>query len=165
MYSVQHYVIVCQWLATDQWISPDIPVSSTNKTDHHDIAEIMLKVVLNTINQPSQTSHLHSLNTKKDHSIWRWKSRFLLDLADWYCHLVTDTGNIGQCDVTLWRLKLIKTLRSVFKVSTYNITIIAALPIVLTMILQWNLFNPTHQWTRKMCGIVQDVGILRFYFS
>jgi hypothetical protein len=29
--------------------SPDIPVSSTNKTDHHDIAETLLKVALNTI--------------------------------------------------------------------------------------------------------------------
>jgi hypothetical protein len=27
-----------------------IPVSSINKTDHHDIAEILLKVALNTIN-------------------------------------------------------------------------------------------------------------------
>jgi len=27
-----------------------IPVSSTNKTDRHDIAEILLKVALNTIN-------------------------------------------------------------------------------------------------------------------
>jgi len=26
------------------------PVSSTNKTDYHDITEILLKVVLNTIN-------------------------------------------------------------------------------------------------------------------
>jgi hypothetical protein len=30
-------------------ISPDIQVSSTNKTDHHDITEILLKVELNTI--------------------------------------------------------------------------------------------------------------------
>ena len=29
--------------------SPDSPVSSTNKTDRHDIAEILLKVALNTI--------------------------------------------------------------------------------------------------------------------
>jgi hypothetical protein len=28
-------------------------VSSTNKTDHHDITEILLKVALNTINQPN----------------------------------------------------------------------------------------------------------------
>jgi hypothetical protein len=31
------------------WFSPSTPVSSTNKTDHHDITEILLKVVLNTI--------------------------------------------------------------------------------------------------------------------
>jgi hypothetical protein len=28
---------VCQLLATGQWFSPDNPVSSTNKTDHHDM--------------------------------------------------------------------------------------------------------------------------------
>ena len=44
---------VCQWLATDQQFSPDTMVSCTNKTDYHDIAEILLKVVLNTINQPT----------------------------------------------------------------------------------------------------------------
>jgi hypothetical protein len=33
-----------------QPISPDTPVSSTNKTDCHDITEILLKLVLNTIN-------------------------------------------------------------------------------------------------------------------
>jgi predicted transcriptional regulator len=32
-------------------VFPDTPVSSTNKTDCHDIAEILLKVVLNNINQ------------------------------------------------------------------------------------------------------------------
>ena len=31
--------------------------------------------------------------------------------------------------------------------------------------IQWNLSNPTHQETNEMCRIVQDVGILRFYFS
>jgi hypothetical protein len=32
-----------------RWFSPGTLISSTNKTDHHDIAEIMLKVALNTI--------------------------------------------------------------------------------------------------------------------
>ena len=32
------------------WFSPVTPVSSTNKTDRPDIAEILLKVALNTIN-------------------------------------------------------------------------------------------------------------------
>jgi hypothetical protein len=40
---------VCQWLAAGQWFSPGIPISSTNKTDRHDITEILLKVALNTI--------------------------------------------------------------------------------------------------------------------
>jgi hypothetical protein len=35
------------------WLSPGAPVSSTNKTDRHDIAEILiLKVALNTM-EPS----------------------------------------------------------------------------------------------------------------
>jgi len=32
-----------------QWFSPSTPVSATNKTDCHDITEILLKVALNTI--------------------------------------------------------------------------------------------------------------------
>jgi hypothetical protein len=34
---------------TGRWFSPGIPVSSTNKTDCHNITEILLKVALNTI--------------------------------------------------------------------------------------------------------------------
>jgi hypothetical protein len=44
---------VCQWLAAGRWFSPGAPVSFTNKTDLHDITEILLKVALNTINQPT----------------------------------------------------------------------------------------------------------------
>jgi hypothetical protein len=39
------------WLATGRWFSPDPPVSSTNKTERHDITEILLKVALNIIKQ------------------------------------------------------------------------------------------------------------------
>jgi len=35
-----------QWLAQGQWFSPGTPASSTTKTGHHDIAEILLKVAL-----------------------------------------------------------------------------------------------------------------------
>ena len=42
---------ICQWLATGLWLSTGPPVSSTNKTDRHDITEIFLKVALNTIKQ------------------------------------------------------------------------------------------------------------------
>jgi len=50
VYPIQHYVL--KFFATGQLFSPD---SSTNKTYHHDITEILLKVALNTINQPNQT--------------------------------------------------------------------------------------------------------------
>jgi precorrin-6B methylase 2 len=50
---VQHYVKVCQRLATGRWFSPGSPVSSTNKTDRHDITEILLKVALNTTTIPA----------------------------------------------------------------------------------------------------------------
>jgi hypothetical protein len=33
------------------WFSSGRPVSSTNKTDRHDITELLLKVALNTIKQ------------------------------------------------------------------------------------------------------------------
>jgi hypothetical protein len=40
-------------LAHGRWFSPGTPASSTTKTGRHDIAEILLKVALNTINQSS----------------------------------------------------------------------------------------------------------------
>jgi hypothetical protein len=43
---VQQHDKVCQWHTAGRWFSPGPPVSSTNKTDRHDIAEILLKVAL-----------------------------------------------------------------------------------------------------------------------
>jgi hypothetical protein len=45
------YDKVFQWLATGRWFSPGSPTSYTNKTDRHDITEILLKVALITIKQ------------------------------------------------------------------------------------------------------------------
>jgi len=36
-------------LSAGRWFSTGTPVSSTNKTDHHNIAEIWLKMALNAI--------------------------------------------------------------------------------------------------------------------
>jgi len=41
-------------LAHGRCFSPDTPVSSTTKTGRHDIAEILLKVALNTKNKKNQ---------------------------------------------------------------------------------------------------------------
>ena len=79
VYSIQHYVIkVCQWLTTGRLFSPCPPVSSTNKTDHHDITEILLKVTLNTINQTNHFAYWFnyfasqlSIHYNNLHIIWR----------------------------------------------------------------------------------------------
>jgi hypothetical protein len=42
-------------IARGRWFSPGTPASSTTKTGRHDIAEILLKVALNTIN-PNQSN-------------------------------------------------------------------------------------------------------------
>jgi hypothetical protein len=42
---------VYQLLVHGRWFSPGTPASSTTKTGRHDIAEILMKVVLNTINK------------------------------------------------------------------------------------------------------------------
>ena len=40
-----------QLLAHGRWFAPGTPASSTTKTGRHDLAEILPKVALNTINQ------------------------------------------------------------------------------------------------------------------
>jgi hypothetical protein len=52
VYSIQHYMIK-SLSVTCLWFPSGTPVSSTNKTDRRqDIAEILLKLALNTITQP-----------------------------------------------------------------------------------------------------------------
>ena len=51
---VSHALQLCQWLAVCRWFSAGTPISSTNKTYRHYIAEMLLKVALNTINQSNE---------------------------------------------------------------------------------------------------------------
>ena len=48
----------CPWLATGPWFSLSTLVSSTNKTDRHDMTEILLKVTL----RHHQTNKQHEIN-------------------------------------------------------------------------------------------------------
>ena len=54
---------VCQWLAIGPWFSPGTPVSSTNITDRYDIAEILLKVALNTITKSKPMTIVVSISS------------------------------------------------------------------------------------------------------
>jgi hypothetical protein len=42
---------------TGRWFSPGPSVSSSNKTDRHDITELLLKVELNTIKQTNKQTN------------------------------------------------------------------------------------------------------------
>jgi hypothetical protein len=48
-YTLQHYVIKFVMNCGRSWFSPSTPVSSINKTNRHDITDIVLKVALNAI--------------------------------------------------------------------------------------------------------------------
>jgi hypothetical protein len=58
---------VCQWLVTGRWFSPGTPISSTNRIDRHDIAEILLKVALNTIKQTNNLRTSYAYYVTKKH--------------------------------------------------------------------------------------------------
>ena len=72
---------VCQWLAASQWFFLGTPASTTNKTDYHDITEILLKVALNTL-----TLYLITTNNKQihNHSLeWRLQC-CICNRTTWY---------------------------------------------------------------------------------
>jgi len=60
---IKHYVI--KIVSDRSMVSPDNPVSSPNKTDCHDIVEILLKVALHTINLKSKHRFFGFTQTRK----------------------------------------------------------------------------------------------------
>ena len=80
---------VYQLLADGQWFSPGTPVSSTTKTGHHDIAEILLKVALNHQNQSINQS---IMKIKHLYIIW-WIFSPIIKYYNLY--LIVDTYQIG----------------------------------------------------------------------
>ena len=101
VYSIQHYVINLSVTCVGLWFYLDTPVSSTNKTDHHAIAEILLKVALNTIiHNPTNTSpprfyqdfHYYQSGSKRDRNTnikndnnCKWKtSKDCKFIYDWF---------------------------------------------------------------------------------
>jgi len=65
---------IYQLLAHGRWFSLGTPASSTTKTDRHDIAEILLKVALNTkkiknLNQSKEINNINLLLYKRRYPI------------------------------------------------------------------------------------------------
>ena len=55
-----------------KWFSPGTPVSSTNKTDRHDITEILLKVALNSIINSNHKFDSINMSTVRQMLEWSW---------------------------------------------------------------------------------------------
>ena len=86
---------VYQLLAHGRWFSSGTPASSTTKTGLHDIAEILLKVALNTINQIIiYSTSLNCDRHKFDiYDIIILRVSFCSDI--WYCNILAYyLGNI-----------------------------------------------------------------------
>ena len=75
---------VCQWLAAGWCFYPGTPVSSTNKTYHHDVTELLLKVLFNTtVHNPyrmvySLFIHQHQCSSVRHTSVTWQVSEWLL---------------------------------------------------------------------------------------
>jgi len=77
---------VCQWLAAGRWFSSGTPIPP-NKTDRHDITEILLEVALNTITLPPNSIPGHISLAPIPHpvsDISCMSGIFLFD-PDWLC--------------------------------------------------------------------------------
>ena len=71
---------VCQWLPTGRWFSSRPPVSSTNKTDLHDITEIFLKVALSTIKQINKQKHVFTKSCSGCYLFIFWHRRMIFGM-------------------------------------------------------------------------------------
>ena len=86
---------VYQLHAHGRWFSPGIPASSTTTTGRHDIAEILLKVALNTKNQ--SINYVQNITAQY---VSRWRIWDVLSMG--FCSLrfgMLDRGSwcLGEC--------------------------------------------------------------------
>ena len=81
---------VCHWLATSRWFHPGTQVSTTNKTERHDISKIVLKVAAKH-HKPKQTSNSHKPITNT-----AWVRTRLYKLQKGCTRLTVTSDNIYQ---------------------------------------------------------------------
>jgi hypothetical protein len=93
------------WLASGRLFSPGTPVSSTNKTDRHDITEILLKVALNTTTLTlTLTLSIQNKNSGPAYFVFIMLHYFYLNLVK--KSLLIRLILVNDCD-RLWNLKFL----------------------------------------------------------
>ena len=118
---------VRRWLATGRWFSPGTPVSSTNKTDRHDITVILLKVGLITINQTCMNTLLHFLL-----SLQRMRTFLLLSIMPYKKNWKKEIFKEMSCCLKL-RYKLIYELEFILFQIFYHVHVL--------LIMLWDFQN------------------------
>jgi hypothetical protein len=118
---------VCQWIVAGRFFSSSTPVPSNNKTDHHDITEIVLKVTLNIINPMKiYPSHEHS-----------WK---------YYSNILNNNQAINNSEDRLLILSLLCVLYLFFVTTNYWL---------LDCCLKYlnSIFSYAHDWDKFSSGL------------
>ena len=72
---------VYQLLAHGRWFSLGTPASSTTKTDRHDIAEILLKVALNTKKSINKSNRLYICQKSPNMKILQKNSEYVYSIS------------------------------------------------------------------------------------
>ena len=83
MYSICD--IVCQWHMAGWFCSPVTPFSLTNKTDRHNMAQILLKVALNTVCPYPFGEMWRKVHVLNDTVVWNIQAMFL-GMGIWLCN-------------------------------------------------------------------------------
>ena len=96
---------LCEWLVTGRWFSQSTSVSSTNKTDRHDITEILLKVALNKIKYIS--TNFTYLWRKDYHSYNIWGGHCCLRIVSICSAVMTITSCLLMWWLWLWYMLLL----------------------------------------------------------
>ena len=123
---------VYQLLAHGRWFSPGTLASSTSKTGRHDIAEILLKVALNTKNHHhrhgSVQQHISFFQSNFNGVFFSSKfltkfilsNRFNLVIEDLYSTIIISNksgADEAPVDFFFWRLLIVKNL---FHINHFN---------------------------------------------
>jgi len=140
---------VCQWLATGRWFSPGPPVSSTNKTDRHDMHNwnIVESGVKHHNSSPQLIEHTH---TQKDHNVFRCKFQALI----WHKIVSMLNRFIGSQHPPLFS-KIIWSSVSL-QIHVYNRTIINKIIFTSTQEDQHYHKKWTNTWTAQQHGQWND---------
>jgi hypothetical protein len=131
---------VCQWLASGRWFSPGPPVSSTNKTDRHDITEILLKVALNTIKQTNKPILYHNMLTLP---LWSWQ--FILK-NDYSCNPVEHIDRYRFSSTIIKTVQHTKHLINTWRLVLSELTCAFGMeiPLFLSFLFAYSIFNKNY---------------------